>query len=593
MIPRTEPLEDRLLLSFVVTNLADSGTGSLRYELGLATGASQPVNISFAPGLAGTINLTSPLDVDMGFVSIAGPGPHSLTITNQNDTGVFEVSGSGSLGEISGLTLIDSNTTSAPGAITVQPGNGFSTELLLENDVFKTVGTPGGSPHDTVDVEPGTSYLSVQIDFSTFVGNSTLGQAIDSNAIEVAGATLAVNASTFSNYSTAILLDPSATGATLSESTFVGNNASGNGAVLNVCTTGLSVPVTILADTFANNLASGGIIAAGTATVPAVITDSIDFDNQSSGASTLNGSFKSGGYNDIQDDTGGVPYSGFVNGTQPTDLLGVDPLLAGLGDFGGSTPTDALEPGSPVLQAGDPALPDEDQRGITRSGTTPSIGAYEGSGVLFTVTSTGDNGGNDPAPDSTFNNLTGTLRQAIVDANHFKAGTFAIQFNITGADGTPQVMPTPDAQPRSRSNSRSGGDRRHDRARLRRPFADRPARRESAVGDNQRPDPLRHLANPGPSRDGSASASRSATSPGRPSRSSSSERSADRGRRQHDRPRPDLPGVRHLRAFRRRGFIPRRIGLERHHRRGYPRTIRNLISGNFNDGILIDSGVDL
>ncbi len=99
-----------------------------------------------------------------------------------------------------------------------------------------------------------------------------------------------------------------------------------------------------------------------------------------------------------------------------------------------------LEPGSPVLTAGDPSFAVPDQRGYARSATAPSIGAYEGSGVLFTVTSTGDNGGVNPAPDSSYTNLTGTLRQAIVDADSFAAGTMAIQFNITGANGTPQTI---------------------------------------------------------------------------------------------------------------------------------------------------------
>ncbi len=64
---------------------------------------------------------------------------------------------------------------------------------------------------------------------------------------------------------------------------------------------------------------------------------------------------------------------------QPTDLPGVDPLLAPLADNGGPTPTHALLPGSPAIDAGDDAAcPATDQRGVARpQGPHCDIGAYE------------------------------------------------------------------------------------------------------------------------------------------------------------------------------------------------------------------------
>jgi hypothetical protein len=63
------------------------------------------------------------------------------------------------------------------------------------------------------------------------------------------------------------------------------------------------------------------------------------------------------------------------------DLVGGDPELAPLGDYGGPTQTMALLPGSPAIDAGDstaPGLPTTDQRGFARiSGTAVDIGAYE------------------------------------------------------------------------------------------------------------------------------------------------------------------------------------------------------------------------
>src|SRR5262247_588569 len=60
--------------------------------------------------------------------------------------------------------------------------------------------------------------------------------------------------------------------------------------------------------------------------------------------------------------------------------------------------------------------------GISRSGITHAS-------TTFTVTNTGDNGGVDPAPGAG----TGTLRQAIVDANN-NPGLDTIAFNIPDTD---------------------------------------------------------------------------------------------------------------------------------------------------------------
>jgi hypothetical protein len=72
--------------------------------------------------------------------------------------------------------------------------------------------------------------------------------------------------------------------------------------------------------------------------------------------------------------------------TQSYSLIGGNPLLAPLGDYGGPTQTMPLLPGSPALDAGDPGLAGSpDQRGVVRSGGV-NIGAFQASAARFVVT---------------------------------------------------------------------------------------------------------------------------------------------------------------------------------------------------------------
>src|SRR5579872_863401 len=82
--PRLEALEDRTLPStFLVTNLGDSGTGSLRAAVAAADSTSGAV-IDFAPSLHGTITLTSgQLNLSRN-VTIDGPGANKLTVSGNN-----------------------------------------------------------------------------------------------------------------------------------------------------------------------------------------------------------------------------------------------------------------------------------------------------------------------------------------------------------------------------------------------------------------------------------------------------------------------------------------------------------------------------
>jgi uncharacterized repeat protein (TIGR01451 family) len=93
------------------------------------------------------------------------------------------------------------------------------------------------------------------------------------------------------------------------------------------------------------------------------------------------------------DSVGGMHYNLFttlahctylLGGGQSNNLEGQDPLLGPLQNNGGSTPTQALLPGSPAIDAGDPAGCSDgqsslttDQRGAPRSDARCDMGAYE------------------------------------------------------------------------------------------------------------------------------------------------------------------------------------------------------------------------
>lgn len=83
---RIEPLESRQLLSvttYTVTNLSDSGTGSLREAIALANDHSGADIIAFSSSLSGTLTLTTGELSITDDVTIQGLGASTLTINRQ------------------------------------------------------------------------------------------------------------------------------------------------------------------------------------------------------------------------------------------------------------------------------------------------------------------------------------------------------------------------------------------------------------------------------------------------------------------------------------------------------------------------------
>jgi hypothetical protein len=179
---------------------------------------------------------------------------------------------------------------------------------------------------------------------------------------------------------------------TLTNVTVSGNTAASTGGGLQT-----KDPVTITNSTFTlNTSATGGGIWTQTAGAIVSLKNTIVAGNTATSTSPdLNGNFLSSGNNLIGNGTG---QSNLVNGVNG-DKVGstgspINPLLAGLQNYGGQTQTHALLAGSLAINAGTTTgAPATDQRGNARVGAV-DIGAYEASASVYNKVYWADFSGN-------------------------------------------------------------------------------------------------------------------------------------------------------------------------------------------------------
>jgi hypothetical protein len=300
----------------VVTNLADSGAGSLRQAI-----ADVPVNGTIGFAVEGDIMLTSgellvnkPLRIFGGYqsrIAVHGnPGNFNLR--------VFHIT-AGPV-KISDLTLQDGN------------------KFLIGGD------DSGGGIYNAGDLT--LRRVTIRGNRATFGG----GLYNDS------GATVTIINSTISGNTA---LDPG-----ICDGGY-GGGIFNNGGFVNL------LNATITAND--GECQGGGVwTESGRVTLNNTIVakQSGFFPNDCDGFPETGG-FVSRGFNLDSDDTCGLD--------QPGDLPGVNPLLGPLQDNGGSTDTHLPRPGSLVIDAGNvTTAPPRDQRGVTRpQGPTSDIGSVE------------------------------------------------------------------------------------------------------------------------------------------------------------------------------------------------------------------------
>jgi hypothetical protein len=307
-----------------VTNLADSGNGSLRACITAANTAANGETISFSPSLnGGTVTVGWPLPIT-GNMTISGPGANLFSISGGNAVQIFDIS-SGTVA-ISGLTIGNGNS----GGGGAGGGGIFNNATLTVSNCTLSAdnGSQGGGIYNT-----GT----LTVNNSTFSGdNSTQGSGI-------------YNAGTL----------------TVNNSTFSGDNSSQGAGIYNAGT------LTINNGTLSGNTAGvegGGIYNTGTL--------------------TLNNSIVAGNTTimDQGDDCFACGPQG-SNNLISTPSNVVSPMLAPLGWYGGPTQTLLpLPPGIGGGAASPTDNPSTDQRGFARptSGAV-SLGAVQTNYLIVTT----------------------------------------------------------------------------------------------------------------------------------------------------------------------------------------------------------------
>ena len=437
--------------SLVVTTTADEndstsspivGTGtSLREALAYAATLSGTPIVTFR--VSGTITLSlGQLNIGAN-VKIKGPDDDGVSVSGGGATRVFNIT-AGAVA-LEHLRIIDgkTNTNDDSGAGIFNAGDLTLTLCVLSGNSTEFGGAGGAIFNDK------TARLTLAN--CTFKSNSAgYGGAIFNNSDTFAGGTsrgvLSVAGCTFAGNVTAAFGGGVGGGGgalyargtvTLFNSTFAGNTAGAGGGVYND-----GGALAIKSCTIVNNSSTyqgGGLQVTGAFGGTASLNNTLIAGNSAPQGPDAYGGAE-GGFNLVQNASGFTFYS--QDGRRP-NLSDVSPGIGDLASNGGPTQTVALLPGSPAINAGDPALTGTDQRGVTRPLVRKTdIGAYEldftpDESLTVTTLQDEDNGTSDPA----FGAGT-SLREAIFYANSRAVpSTITFAANVTGTLDLDEQLP--------------------------------------------------------------------------------------------------------------------------------------------------------
>ncbi|MDX2166037.1 MAG: choice-of-anchor Q domain-containing protein [Deltaproteobacteria bacterium] len=330
--------------TFTVSNLNDTGMGSLRQAVADANASAGYDAVVFAAGVTGTIQLTSGAIAITETVEILGPGARLLTVDSNER--IFTLSSAGPRQDV------------------------FIGYLTLAGGTAPLFGNGGAI------LSSGQNLLMEGV---TLSGNSA--PSGEGGAISVTGANLSIVDSTIAGNTAqkAAGLHVVAGDLFLLQGTVSGNQASDSvgGIKLEFSTGGL------YNSTIADNQAmfsQGGVLnnQGGAVRLRSTI---VAGNRDGAGGSDLVRFGDSSTYNVEESLIQTPPAPNTINGTDDANLVGVDPQLAALADNGGPTDTQALPYFSPAIDRGfslEVNTYDQRQapfRRVVRDGT--DIGAYE------------------------------------------------------------------------------------------------------------------------------------------------------------------------------------------------------------------------
>jgi len=461
--------------TFTVTNLANSGLGSLRQAVLNANAAAGADDVAFAPGLTGTITITSGEIVISDPLVVHGPGIGVLTISGNDLFRIFYLekpsvaapidvtlekmtltrglavpthsglAGGAVLSNGENLTILDSVISDSRTGFFQDPPDflcGGNVALLNFADVsgvtlriVNSLLTGGHSDSDggNLCVIAGKLVLDRSALTGGFTGLGSGGGLLGSSLADdssillstISGNTAGssgggVECASFGTLGTLTIELSTISGNTSSsgggisvnesnvrilDSTISGNQAGDTGGGISNSLIGSGANLEIINSTVSGNQ---GRLGGGIFSGPGLLLRLTTVSNNT--ATLRGGSLLTGGpVGTIQADhsilANGAPQD--VDGATLTanytliespgttlvvganNLIGADPLLGPLASNGGPTLTHRPLPGSPVLDAGNPAIPDPpatDQRGSARIvGPAVDLGSVEAGLALIEV----------------------------------------------------------------------------------------------------------------------------------------------------------------------------------------------------------------
>jgi hypothetical protein len=393
-----------LAATFTVTTLADSGPGSLRQAVLDANAAAGQDLVDIT--VSGTITLTSgeiPITDD---VYVDGLGAGSTTVSGNDLSRIFAVQGAyvtlsrltltrgrspfdgGAVFAASAnLTILDSLISDSRAGL-FSPSDGCGGNVALSGGSLRIVNSAltggtsesgGESRGGNLCVEPG----NLSLERTTVSG----GTAQQGGGLHLLNTTATILSSTISGNTA----DLNGGGVYFDlgdllflNSTISGNTAGGDGGGLYASSGGDGHPGTFVVlrlTTVSNNTAAE--------------SGSLHLLGDSSGLELDHSIVVNGAPEDMGPSS--FPYIAnysLIEAASPpvlgsNNILGIDPLLGSLANNGGPTLTHLPLPGSPVIDAGNPAIPSPpptDQRGFARiAGPAIDLGSVEAAAFAANV----------------------------------------------------------------------------------------------------------------------------------------------------------------------------------------------------------------